>query len=149
MQDQYCLKGSGEILRQQAVQEKEPTREKRRSGIAGAAIISLSIIVAACIIAAAIMSSASEPVSADAVTIAPEIYASSTNAGDQYVGSVNSSVVHRSGCPYAERIDAENLTIYTSLESALEDGREPCSSCFSKASSFDEWTILDKYGFGG
>lgn len=149
MQEQYCLKGTSEILKQQAVQEKVQTREKRRSGIAGAAIISLSIIVAACIIAAAIMSSATEPVSADAGANAPEARASGEIVSAQYVGSINSSVVHRSGCLYAERIDAENLTAYASLESALEDGREPCSSCFSKASGFDEWTILEKYGFGG
>jgi len=47
----------------------------------------------------------------------------------KYIGSKNSKVFHRPGCYLAERINPQNLTVYSSREEAIKAGKRPCKRC--------------------
>jgi len=49
--------------------------------------------------------------------------------GRPYVASRRSGVIHRPGCPDAQRISERRLLGYDSLADALADGGEPCRRC--------------------
>jgi len=45
------------------------------------------------------------------------------------VGSRNSKIVHRSGCPHVARIKQSNRARFPSMEAARRAGRRPCRTC--------------------
>ena len=47
----------------------------------------------------------------------------------QYVGSKNSKIFHKSDCTWVGKIKAENLRSYASREEAVEAGKRPCKTC--------------------
>jgi len=49
-----------------------------------------------------------------------------------FVGSRNSTVVHRADCSHVDRMRPENRVLFSSLEQAKSAGRTPCKSCLSE-----------------
>ncbi len=47
----------------------------------------------------------------------------------KFVGSRNSEVFHKAGCPSAKRISEKNLVAYNSKEDAVNAGKRPCGRC--------------------
>ena len=48
---------------------------------------------------------------------------------DKICGSKRSGVYHRSICPYTQRIEPENLVMFSSAKEAKEKGYAPCKLC--------------------
>ncbi len=46
-----------------------------------------------------------------------------------YVANRNSELFHRPDCKSVKRINAENITAFSSIEQALEEGFKPCRAC--------------------
>ena len=63
----------------------------------------------------------------DAITAAPAS-AGSVLVAD-WVGSVNSTIVHKAGCPHARRIRPANRVTFTSAFDARQAGRSACKTC--------------------
>lgn len=57
-----------------------------------------------------------------------------------YVGSKNSEIYHLAGCSQAERIRAENLLGWESMEAAEASGRTPCKLCLPEQEAVPEPT---------
>ena len=57
-----------------------------------------------------------------------------------YVGSKNSEIYHLAGCSQAERIKAENLLGWESMEAAEASGRTPCKVCLPEQEAIPEPT---------
>ncbi|MEK6798683.1 MAG: hypothetical protein AABZ12_06950 [Planctomycetota bacterium] len=60
---------------------------------------------------------------------APPHVASGSAASGDFVGSIGSTIVHRSNCPHVARISADRRVSYSTLELATAAGRKPCRAC--------------------
>jgi micrococcal nuclease len=57
---------------------------------------------------------------------------------ETFVASRNGRMIHRSECPFAERIAPFNRLVFHHLEAALQTGRGRCPSCLGKAPDDDQ-----------
>lgn len=63
------------------------------------------------------------------------------NTSAPYVGSVNSSLVHRSSCRHVDNITMANRVYYSTRANAHRDGRTNCSTCLGGSTGgFAEWS---------
>lgn len=47
----------------------------------------------------------------------------------EYIGNLNSSIVHRSNCSSVSKMSPSNMVEFDSLDEALDEGYTPCKSC--------------------
>ena len=46
-----------------------------------------------------------------------------------YVANRNSELFHHPNCKSVKRINAENITAFSSIEQAMDEGFKPCRAC--------------------